>query len=94
MNKKVIDPKIAALIVIAVGIIVAIVIYYTQAGVNFYPSKLSRNEFLAVGFFFAVAAFLVFREFVAWYFKINRIVELLEQIEENTRLVDNEINQD
>lgn len=35
--------------------------------------------------FFTVLIFFLCREFVCWYFKLNRITELLEQIEENTR---------
>ena len=30
--------------------------------------------------------FLIFRELVCWYWKINRIVELLESIERNTKI--------
>jgi len=30
--------------------------------------------------------FLIIRELLTWYWKINKIVRLLEQIEENTRL--------
>ena len=32
-----------------------------------------------------IALFLVLREFWCWYFKINRVIKLLEKIEENTR---------
>lgn len=32
-----------------------------------------------------VVVFLVIREILTWYWKINRIVDLLEKIEENTR---------
>jgi hypothetical protein len=35
-----------------------------------------------------ILIFLVFREVVTWYWKINKIVSLLEQIEENTRKPD------
>jgi len=35
---------------------------------------------LVVGVFF-----LVIREFVVWYFKINKIIALLDKIEQNTR---------
>lgn len=38
--------------------------------------------------FFGIVLFIVIRELVVWYFKINRIVDLLEDIEENTRPVD------
>jgi len=32
-----------------------------------------------------IVLFVVLRELVTWYWKLNKIVELLEQIEENTR---------
>lgn len=32
-----------------------------------------------------VLFFLLFREIVTWYWKINKIVDLLEKIEKNTR---------
>lgn len=35
--------------------------------------------------FFAFITFLVLREVVLWYWKIGKIVELLEKIEKNTR---------
>ena len=34
---------------------------------------------------FGVVIFVGFREVVAWYWKINEVVSLLEKIEENTR---------
>ncbi len=39
---------------------------------------------LFVGFVITIL-FLIGREIVTWYFKLNRVVELLEKIEENTR---------
>ncbi len=36
-------------------------------------------------FFFACVLFLVIREIVTWYWKLNRIEDLLEKIDENTR---------
>ena len=46
------------------------------------------NFFLSVDFLFfltiAFLFFLIFRELVTWYWKINRIVHLLEEIEINT----------
>jgi hypothetical protein len=39
--------------------------------------------------FFTVLAFLGFREVLAWYWKINKAIELLERIEENTRPKEN-----
>lgn len=38
--------------------------------------------------FYIIGGFIVFmvlREFVTWYWKLNRVTELLEKIEENTR---------
>jgi hypothetical protein len=35
--------------------------------------------------FGGIFAFFILREVVTWYWKVNRVVELLEQIEENTR---------
>lgn len=47
----------------------------------------SVNNGTFVWFFIAfLLIFFLFREIFTWYFKLNRIVELLEQIEENTRL--------
>lgn len=40
---------------------------------------------IAISFFAFVLFFLLIREIVTWYWKINRIVNLLEKIEENTR---------
>ena len=37
-----------------------------------------------VWFFVLILIFLLIREIFTWYWKINRIVELLEQIERNT----------
>jgi hypothetical protein len=34
---------------------------------------------------FGIVAFIIGREIICWYFKINKIVALLERIEENTR---------
>lgn len=36
---------------------------------------------LLVGILILLVVFLLFREFFCWYWKINRIVALLEQIE-------------
>ena len=50
-------------------------------------SSLKVNENMTVLIYIAVALiiFLIFREVVTWYWKINKIVSLLEKIEENTR---------
>jgi predicted CDP-diglyceride synthetase/phosphatidate cytidylyltransferase len=34
--------------------------------------------------FFGIVAFLILREFMAWYWKTNKIIELLEDIKKNT----------
>jgi hypothetical protein len=39
----------------------------------------------AIAVAIAVVIFLVFREVVCWYWKINRVVQLLESIEANLR---------
>jgi small-conductance mechanosensitive channel len=39
--------------------------------------------FFAVSFIFV--GFVLIRELITWYWKINRAIELLEKIEENTR---------
>ena len=50
----------------------------------FLPSPTSVMYFFgAIGF--CIILFLIGRMFVLWYWKINRIVELLEKIEYNTR---------
>jgi hypothetical protein len=33
-----------------------------------------------------IVVFLVFREVLTWYWKINKMVDLLEKIEKNTRV--------
>jgi hypothetical protein len=34
----------------------------------------------------AIIVFIICREILTWYFKINKIVNLLERIEKNTRI--------
>ncbi len=47
-----------------------------------------RNFFDPISFLIVlgilVALFLIFRELVTWYWKINKIVDILERIEKNT----------
>jgi hypothetical protein len=45
---------------------------------------MNDNYLLYIGI--AIIVFVIFREIVTWYWKINKIVSLLEQIEENTRI--------
>lgn len=85
MNQKDIDPKTASLTTLGVAAVIALVFYITQSGMTFDLSTMSPYETIFVGFFFFLAVFLIFREVVTWYFKLSRIVELLEKIEENTR---------
>lgn len=42
-------------------------------------------EFIIIGILASIVLIIVFREMFCWYFKINKIVALLERIEENTR---------
>jgi|GEM_PF-3852750 len=53
--------------------------------VSLLPSlpNISFADFV-VYFLFAIVVFLIIREALTWYWKINRIVSLLEKIEENT----------
>jgi len=44
-------------------------------GWTFFPTVLA----------FVLFIFLILREVLTWYWKINKIIVLLEQIEENTR---------
>lgn len=41
------------------------------------------NIFIAI--LLVIVFFFIIREIVTWYFKMNRVIELLEVIEENTR---------
>ena len=43
-----------------------------------------NNTIIVIGV--AILIFVIFREVVTWYWKINKMVSLLEQIEENTRV--------
>lgn len=75
----------APFIVLAATAVIVAVIIYDQGEVNFQLPDFSLPGAVIAGFFLLIALFLIFREFALWYWKINRIVELLEQIEENTR---------
>lgn len=45
------------------------------------------NSLNTIGYIgLAVVIFLVFREVLTWYWKTNQIVDLLKQIEKNTRV--------
>ena len=44
------------------------------------------NGFIVImSIFFAIVIWIGLREVMTWYWKINRIVDLLEKIEKNTR---------
>jgi ABC-type uncharacterized transport system permease subunit len=44
----------------------------------------SLGNFL-IGIFVIASIFLIFREITTWYWKINEIIELLEEIRKNTK---------
>lgn len=48
---------------------------------------------ILIGLLVFIAVIFILRELVTWYWKINRIVELLEDIEYNTRPTDDEDDQ-
>lgn len=55
---------------------------------SFFPS-IHLSDFLLY-LFWAFIFFMVIRELVTWYWKINKIVDRLDQIEKNTRPKDSE----
>jgi len=52
-----------------------------------FSSLFSGNQLpnLALVIVLTVLAFLVFRELLTWYWKLNRIIRILERIEKNLR---------
>jgi hypothetical protein len=50
--------------------------------INFYKTDW---EYLFAGIVIFIGLFFLFRELIAWYWKINEAIELLKKIEENTR---------
>jgi len=50
---------------------------------NLFQFFTGGNIFITLGIFLLL--FFVFREIFTWYWKVNKMVSLLEQIEENTR---------
>lgn len=52
--------------------------------------QMNGGQQLWVAFFF-VLLFLIIREILTWYWKLNRIVTLLEKIEKNTRPTNTDI---
>ena len=50
-------------------------------------STITAFMVLGVFIFVVVILFLIFREMVTWYWKINEVITLLAKIEENTREV-------
>ena len=55
--------------------------FWTLPGLN----NIFTLQNVLITFVILIVVFLTLREFVTWYWKINKIVHLLEQIEENTR---------
>jgi len=49
---------------------------------------------MLIVFLVAVIAFLLFREIMCWYWKINQIVTLLKEIKDNTSSPDSRLRQD
>ncbi len=47
--------------------------------------------YIIIGVLLLMLAFLALREFFCWYWKINKIVGLLEDIKKNTTRENNEI---
>jgi hypothetical protein len=46
------------------------------------------SQEILIAIFAGIIVFLILREVLTWYWKMNRVVTLLEQIEENTRPAD------
>lgn len=56
---------------------------YLSTSVSLDPTMVLIRILLAAAIIFVL--FLVFREFLCWYWKLNKIVSLLEKIELNSR---------
>lgn len=53
------------------------------------------NSLNTIGYLgLAIIVFLIFREVLTWYWKTNQIVDLLKQIEKNTRASEIEIEKE
>lgn len=48
-------------------------------------SQFSISNYIWPAIFLVILLFILSRELWTWYWKINRMVKLLEQIEKNTR---------
>lgn len=48
-------------------------------------------EIIIMFLLIAVVVFVICREVVCWYFKINELLQVLDKIEENTRKPKNDI---
>lgn len=67
--------------ILIVGFLAALfIIWYQNPGIGLGDPIVS----ILVGIAGSVAFFLIIREIVTWYWKINRMVDLLEKIEKNT----------
>lgn len=59
---------------------------HTNNFIGFSNSSISLLDVL-VAFAYVAIFFFIIREVIMWYWKINKIIDLLEKIEENTRPV-------
>ena len=73
--------------ILSAGIVVGLFIFwYQNSGIRM-DSPIVSVLVAIVG---AIAFFLIIREILTWYWKINRIVSLLEKIEKNTSHQENQ----
>ena len=73
--------------ILSAGIVVSLFIFwYQNSGIRM-DSPIVSVLVAVIG---AIAFFLIIREIVTWYWKINRIVNLLEKIEKNTSRQENQ----
>jgi hypothetical protein len=57
--------------------------YYTSASTSAWSGNTIAGILLAI--IIIICLFLLFREVMTWYWKINKIVSLLEKIDNNTK---------
>jgi len=73
--------------ILSAGIVVSLFIFwYQNSGIRM-DSPIVSVLVAIVG---AIAFFLIIREILTWYWKINRVVNLLEKIEKNTAHKENQ----
>lgn len=73
---------ISSISTIIVGILVTLYIIFPTEINNFISGSLPQFRFL-LGLLFVIAIFLALREFFCWYWKINKRIEILENIEKH-----------